>query len=300
MALGMLIEGKWTTDWTEHDEKGNFKRMETKFRGELDKLTEDDRGRYTLYISYACPWAHRTVMTYELLGLSDFISLVVVEPHISKNGWYFSDNFPDKNYDLSLLQELYLKNDSKYTGRVTVPILWDGKLNKIVNNESLEIIKMFNSQFREFSNQKYDLFPERSLDAVEEEVKYNYDAINNACYRTGFAKSQEVYGYEVTKLFQELEKLDQKLENKKFLIGDQLTGADISLLPTLLRFDVAYHGIFKCNLKRLKDFPNINEYVNRLLSIKEIEKTYKPEQIKNLYYKVIELNPSGIVPLGQA
>lgn len=300
MALGMLVNGKWTTEWTEHDESGNFQRMQTKFRGEVEDLKEDDRGRYSLYISYGCPWAHRTVMIYELLGLSDFVNLVVVEPHIAENGWYFSDKLPDTNYGLKYLQELYLKSDSNYTGRVTVPVLWDGKEEKIVNNESLEIIKMLNSDFREFSNKRYDLFPEKSSKEIENEIEYNYDAINNACYRTGFAKSQDVYEKEVTNLFSELDSLDKKLEEKDFLVGDQLTGADLSLLPTLLRFDVAYHGIFKCNLKRLKDFRSINRYMRKLLESQEINKTFKSDHIKSLYYKISELNPSGIIPLGQA
>ncbi len=296
----MLVNGKWTTDWTEHDEKGNFQRMQTKYRNTLEKVTEEDRGRYSLYISYGCPWAHRTVMTYELLGLSDFINLVVVEPHVSEMGWYFSEQLPDFNYHLNYLQDLYLKSQSDYTGRVTVPVLWDKKEEKIVNNESLEIIKMFNESFREFSNKKYDFFPEKDFAEISSVISFNYDAINNACYRTGFAKSQDVYESEVSKLFSELEKLDKKLENKSFLVGNQLTGADLSLLPTLLRFDVAYHGIFKCNLRRLKDFSSIQRYMNHLLEIPEVAKTFKPEHIKSLYYKIVELNPSGIVPLGQA
>ncbi len=300
MALGMLIDGKWTTAWTEHDEDGNFQRMQTKFRTKLDNLTAEDKGRYTLYASYACPWAHRTLMTYELLGLQDFIKLVIVEPHIAEKGWYFSRRYPDVNYGLGHLQELYLKNNSNYTGRVTVPVLWDGKKEKIVNNESLEIIKMFNSSFREFSNQKFDLFEESQIESIEEEIEYNYEAINNACYRTGFAKSQEVYNKEVQKLFEELQILDKKLLNKDYLVGDNLTGADLSLLPTLLRFDTAYHGIFKCNIKRLKDFSNIERYKNQLLEIEAIYKTFKPDHIKNLYYKVPDLNPSGIVPMGSA
>ncbi|MBC87149.1 MAG: glutathione-dependent reductase [Bdellovibrionaceae bacterium] len=300
MALGMLVNGKWTTEWTEHDESGNFQRMQTKFRGTLDKLQEDDRGRYSLYVSYACPWAHRTIMTLQLLGLQDFVNLIVVEPHVGEMGWYFSEKYKDKNYGFKYLQELYLKADSNYTGRVTVPVLWDGKEETIVNNESLEIIKMFNDTFREFSNKKFNLFDENLSDKIAGEIDYNYDAINNACYRTGFAKSQEVYELEVTQLFKELEKLDAKLAGRKFLVGDSLTGADISLLPTLLRFDVAYHGIFKCNIKRLKDFQNIERYKNDLLAIESIANTFKPDQIKSLYYKVVELNPSGIVPLGQA
>ena len=300
MALGMLVNGKWTTEWTEHDENGNFQRMQTKFRGKIEELTENDRGRYSLYISYGCPWAHRTAMAYELLGLSNFVNLVIVEPHIAEKGWYFSERLPDKNYGFDYLQELYLKSDSYYTGRVTVPVLWDSKEEKIVNNESLEIIKMFNGDFREFSTKKYDLFPNENLKEIEIEIEYNYDAINNACYRTGFAKSQEVYEIEVTKLFDELSILDAKLDGKDFLVGNQLSGADLSLLPTLLRFDVAYHGIFKCNLKRLKDFRNINRYMRKLLESQEINKTFKSDHIKSLYYKISELNPSGIIPLGQA
>ena len=301
MALGMLVEGKWTVDWTEHDEQGNFKRMLTQFRNKVEEVSSKDKGRYILYVSYACPWAHRTIMTREYLQLTDFIDLVVVEPHVSEKGWYFSENFPDHKYGLSFLQELYLKNDSQYTGRVTVPVLWDSKEEKIVNNESLEIIKMFDGVFREaISPEISAIFKKDELKQIEDYIAYYYENINNACYRTGFAKSQEVYNKEVTALFGELEKLNSDLASKKFLLGDHLSAADICLLPTLLRFDVAYHGIFKCNIKRLKDFEFIQAYMKRLLDFKEIEKTYKPEQIKNLYYKIVELNPSEIVPLGQA
>lgn len=300
MALGMLINGKWTTNWTEHDKEGNFQRMATKYRSTISDLSINDKGRYSLYVSYACPWAHRTIMTYELLGLNDFINLITVEPHIADNGWYFSENHKDTNYNLNLLQELYLKSDSQYTGRVTVPVLWDSKEQVIVNNESLDIIKILNKEFREFSINKHDIFPEEHKARIDEEIAYNYEAINNACYRTGFAISQDVYEKEVNLLFKELEILDKKLSEKEYLVGDQLSGADLSLLPTLLRFDVAYHGIFKCNLKRLKDFVNIDRYMNKLLASKAISKTFKPIQIKNLYYKITELNPSGIVPVGQA
>ena len=148
MALGMLVNGKWTVDWTEHDKEGNFKRMTTQFRNTIRNITPEDKGRYILYVSYACPWAHRTIMTREYLKLADFIDLIVVEPHVSEKGWYFSESFPEHKYHLNFLQELYLKNDDKYTGRVTVPVLWDSKEEKIINNESLEIIKMFDDVFR--------------------------------------------------------------------------------------------------------------------------------------------------------
>ena len=300
MALGMLINGKWTTDWSEHDEEGNFKRMSTQFHTAIDPVSDKDRKRYSLYISYGCPWANRVAMVYELLALSEFIDLIVVEPHVGKKGWYFSEQLVDKNYKLDFLQELYLKNQSDYTGRVTVPVLWDTKLERIVNNESKEIIKILDEEFKEFSLNKIQLYPKELLEDIEDEIEYNYENINNACYRTGFAISQSAYEKEVKILFAELEKLNLKLSGKKYLIGDQLTGADIALLPTLLRFDLAYHGIFKANLKRLKDFENIQNYMDSLLEIKEIAKTFKPDHIKNLYYKIIELNPSGIVPLGSA
>ena len=156
-----------------------------------------------------------------------------------------------------------------------------------------------NKEFKDFSSYNIDLFPQNYLIQINEEIEYNYEAINNACYRTGFAKTQEVYEAEVKKLFNELDKLERKLDDRDYLIGNKLTAADLSLLPSLLRFDVAYHGIFKCNLRRLKDYKNISRYIHSLLSNKEIEKTFKKDNIKNLYYKISELNPSGIVPLGQ-
>lgn len=294
----MLIDGKWSKEWTERDKEGNFVRMQTKFRTYIEDSKESDRGRYSLYVSYACPWAHRVIMTYELLGLENFINLITVAPHISDDGWYFNEKYRDSNYQLAFLRDLYLKSCSNYTGRVTVPILWDSKENVIVNNESSEIIKMLNGTFKKFGKTSYNLFPSKFVDEIEQVITYNYVAINNACYKTGFASTQEVYEQEVKILFHQLEMLNKKLESQKFLVAEQLTGADISLLPTLLRFDIAYYGIFKCNIKHLKDFVNIEKYKNRLLEIPEINKTFRPNEIKNLYYKIKELNPSGIVPLG--
>ena len=227
MALGMLINGKWTTNWTEHDEQGNFIRMETKFNGTPESITLSDKKRYSLYISYGCPWATRTAIALNLLGLKDFINLIVVAPHVSKDGWYFTKELPDTNYDSKLLQSIYLKHDPNYTGRVTVPILWDGKKKKIINNESLEIMQILENKFSTFGKFKsHKLFSSPSVDT---EIEYNYHAINNACYRVGFAKSQDSYDKEVNFLFKELDLLNIKLSKSDFLLGDTLTAADICI-----------------------------------------------------------------------
>ncbi len=298
MSFGMLVDGEWSYHWAEHDSYGNFLRMNTKFSNTINDITENDRGRYYLYASYGCPWAHRMIMVYELLGLDRFVKLIIVEPHISDDGWYFTSEHPDTNYHMRYLRELYLRSDSQYTGRVTIPVLWDSRDEVIVNNESSDIIKILNSQFHEFSTFDIDLFPMADCAAINDQITYYYHSMNNACYRVGFAKSQDVYEFEVRNLFIELEKLDCKLSDREYLINDQLSGADISLLPTLLRFDIAYYGVFKCNLKMLKDFHNIERYKNNLLENPAIMKTFKVDHIKSLYYKIPVLNPSAIIPLG--
>lgn len=298
MSFGMLVDGKWSSHWSEHDNNGNFLRMNTKFGNTVKCVTEDDRGRYYLYVSYGCPWAHRVIMTYELLGLDQFIKLIIVEPHISEGGWYFSNEYPDIDYHMRYLRELYLRVDHKYTGRVTVPVLWDSHDEDIINNESSDIIRILNSKFNEFSTCHIDLFPEVDSDVINDEISYHYHSINNACYRTGFAKTQQAYESEVISLFVKLEELDNKLCDREYLLNNKLSGADIALLPSLLRFDIAYYGVFKCNLKMLKDFHNIERYKNRLLENPAIMKTFKVDHIKSLYYKIPALNPNSIIPLG--
>ncbi|MCF6323814.1 MAG: glutathione binding-like protein [Gammaproteobacteria bacterium] len=298
MSFGMLVDGKWNSHWTEHDSNGNFLRMNTKFSNTINYITENDRGRYYLYVSYGCPWAHRVIMVYELLKLDQFVKLIIVEPHISDDGWYFTGEYPDIRYHMHYLRELYLRSDNQYTGRVTVPVLWDSRDEVIVNNESSDIIKILNSQFNEFSTSHIDLFPVGDYAAINNQITYYYHAINNACYRTGFAKSQHVYELEVRSLFIELEALDCKLSDREYLLNDQLSGVDISLLPALLRFDIAYYGVFKCNLKMLKDFRNIERYKNRLLENPAIMKTFNVGHIKSLYYKIPGLNPNAIIPSG--
>jgi len=298
MSFGMLVDGKWSSHWAEHDSNGNFLRMGTKFSNTINHVTENDRGRYFLYASYGCPWAHRVIMTYELLGLEKFIKLIIVEPHISDDGWYFTSEYPDIYYHMRYLRELYLKANSQYTGRVTVPILWDSHNETIVNNESSDIVKILNSKFDKFSTYPLDLFPESDCDVINDQIAYYYHSINNACYRVGFAKAQHVYESEVKDLFVTLEELDHKLRNRKYLLNDRLSVVDISLLPSLLRFDIAYYGVFKCNLKMLKDFRNIERYKNRLLENPKIMKTFKVDHIKSLYYKIPALNPNFIIPLG--
>jgi glutathionyl-hydroquinone reductase len=305
MALGKLIDGKWTTEWTEHDDRGQFQRMPTVFH---DWISRDgssgfkaEAGRYHLYISLGCPWAHRTALLWKLKGLANAIGLSIVDPVISNFGWQFSDKpgcIPDTVNQTDYLWEIYVKSDPNYTGRVTVPVLWDKQSGKIVNNESRQIIQMFDREFGEYANNTEfypaDLQPEidRVMDAI-------YQPINNGVYRSGFATSQAAYTEAVTELFAALEDWEIVLGKQAYLCGDRITIADWCLFTTLFRFDLAYYGLFKCNLKRLVDFPNVWNYCRRLYQYGDARSVCNIDHVKQLYYAGLpELNPSRIVPIG--
>ena len=307
MALGRLIDGKWTTEWTERDESGQFKRMPTLFH---NWVTADgsggfkaEPGRYHLYVSLGCPWAHRTVLLRAQKGLEKAIGLSIVDPVISDQGWKFSD-YPgcirDDLYQADYLWQLYVKADSTYTGRVTVPVLWDKKTHTIVNNESRQIIQMLNSEFDEFADfPERDFYPESWQPEIDRVMDAIYQPINNGVYRSGFASSQAVYGAAVTELFSALDYWESVLAQQRYLCGDRLTLADWCMFTTLFRFDLAYHGVFKCNLKRLVDYPNLWAFCRELY---QLEREWcNIEHVKRLYYAGLpELNPSGIVPIGPA
>jgi glutathionyl-hydroquinone reductase len=305
MALGKLIDGKWTTEWTEHDERGQFQRMPTVFH---NWITRDgasgfkaEAGRYHLYISLGCPWAHRTALLWKLKGLENIIGLSIVDPVISNFGWEFSDKpgcIPDTVNHTDYLWQVYVKSEPNYTGRVTVPVLWDKQSGKIVNNESRQIIQMFDREFTEYANDTIfypaDLQPQidRVLDAI-------YQPINNGVYRSGFATSQAAYAEAVTELFAALEYWDTALGNQSYLCGERITIADWCLFTTLFRFDLAYYGLFKCNLKRLVDFPNLWRYCRELYQYPGVRSVCSIEHVKQLYYAGLpELNPSRIIPIG--
>jgi glutathionyl-hydroquinone reductase len=306
MALGQLINGKWTTEWTERNESGKFQRMSTQFHNwvTIDGSSEFPAvaGRYHLYISLGCPWAHRTALLWKLKGLENIIGLSIVDPVISDQGWQFSD-YPgcirDTVNQADYLWQVYTKSDPNYTGRVTVPVLWDKQTNQIVNNESRQIIQMFNSAFDALGTNSVDFYPSSLRENIDRVIDQIYQPINNGVYRSGFATSQSAYEEAVTELFQALETWNQVLSKQRYLCGDELTLADWCLFPTLFRFDAAYHGLFKCNLQRLVDFPHLWDYCRALYQYPGVRSVCDIDHVKRLYYAGLpELNPARIVPIG--
>lgn len=305
--MGKLVDGKWVVQSVAtSDKKGSYKRIPRSF---LDQISKDhekynpESGRYHLYVSYACPWAHRTLIYRELKGLTDHISVSVVSPDMLDQGWIFDENFPgattDDLYGEKFLKEIYTKADPNISTSVTVPVLWDKKEQTIVNNESSIIIRIFNEAFNELTGNQDDFYPENLRAEIDELNDYIYPHINNGVYRTGFAKSQDAYDKAVEGLFKALEVIDQKLEGKDFLVGNQLTEADIRLITTLLRFDLVYYTHFKCNIKMIKDFKNLSRYTRALYEIDAIKKTTNLEHIKRHYYYSHEnINPFRIIPKG--
>lgn len=313
----MLVNGKWTADWTPvqaKDEKGRFVRQTSSFRNWItsdgkarptgDGGCRAEAGRYHLYVAYVCPWASRTLMVRALKQLDDTISVSVVEPFLTDQGWKFG-TFPGSNKDtlngVTYLHELYTRADLTYTGRATVPVLWDKERQTIVSNESADIVRMLNSAFNSFGDATVDLYPQdlrAGIDVLNERM---YEGLNNGVYKSGFASSQEAYDEAVYGVFAELDILEKRLGDKRrFLFGDRLTESDIRLFVTLIRFDPAYHGLFKCNLRRIIDYPHLFAYLGRVRSLPGIENTIDLDHIKAGYYSVKALNPSGIIPAGPA
>lgn len=307
MALGQLVNGKWTTNWVERNEKGQFQRMPTLFR---NAVTADgssgfkaEPGRYHLYVSLGCPWAHRTVLLRALKGLEEVIGLSVVDPVISEQGWAFSDKpgcTPDRINHANYLWQVYVKADPTYTGRVTVPVLWDTQTQTIVNNESRQIIQMFNSEFNSFASRPaLDFYPSDLRSHIDQTLDAIYQPINNGVYRSGFASSQSAYEDAVTDLFQALDHWDAVLSQQPYLCGDRITLADWCMFTTLFRFDLAYYGLFKCNIKRLVDYPNLWNYCRDLYQQPHVKEWCSIDHVKQLYYAGLpELNPNRVVPKG--
>jgi glutathionyl-hydroquinone reductase len=306
MALGQLVNGRWTTEWKERNETGQFQRMSTQFRNwvTIDGSSEFSAiaGRYHLYISLGCPWAHRTALLWKLKGLESIIGLSIVDPVISDQGWQFSD-YPgcvrDNINQADYLWQIYVKSVPDYTGRVTVPVLWDKQTNQIVNNESRQIIQMFNSAFDALGANPVDFYPLELRETIDRVIDQIYQPINNGVYRSGFAASQSAYEAAVTELFQALESWEQVLSEQPYLCGDTITLADWCLFTTLFRFDSAYYGLLKCNLRRLVDFPHLWNYCRTLYQYPGVRSVCDLDHVKRLYYAGLpELNPSHIVPLG--
>lgn len=311
--MGLLVDGKWQDQWYDTASTGGrFVRSDTQFRNWITKDGSPgpsgsggfaaQAGRYHLYVSLACPWAHRTLIMRALKGLEDIISVSVVNPYMGENGWTFEAGegvIPDPVAQARYLYEVYLRAQSDYSGRVTVPVLWDLQRNTIVSNESSEIIRMLNSAFDGVAGNQDDYSPSELLpqiDAINSEV---YDRINNGVYKAGFATEQQSYEQAVSKLFDYLDTLEKRLSSQRFLVGERVTEADWRLFTTLLRFDAVYYGHFKCNLKRLADYKNLWSYTRELYQWPGVAATVNFDHIKQHYYRSHKtINPTGIVPLG--
>jgi putative glutathione S-transferase len=311
----MLVDGKWTADWhpvQATDAKGGFVRQISGFRNWVtpdgcagptgDGGFKAEAGRYHLYVALICPWASRTLIGRALKKLEDVISVSVVEPALSDQGWRFGD-YPGANRDelnsATYMHEIYTSADPHYTGRATVPVLWDKERRTIVNNESADILRMLNSGFGALADGALDLYPEdlhTEIDALNGRI---YPQLNNGVYRTGFATTQVAYEEAFADVFTMLDELEARLEGQRpFLFGTRLTEADVRLFVTLIRFDAAYNGLFKCNLRRLADYSNLSRYVDNMLAIPGIRQTVSVDHIKRGYYSIKALNPTGIVPVG--
>ena len=304
--MGHLIEGVWSTDWYQPDEEGRFQRPPTVFRNRVsnDGSTPHgvESGRYHLYVSYACPWAHRTLIARALKGLED-ITVSVVDPYMSDDGWHFDTSTPgateDAIHHATHLRDVYRAADPKYTGRVTVPILWDKKLGTIVNNESRDILRMFDHDFAAIAKNDVDLAPKDLIDEVDRVITAIYEPINNGVYRAGFATTQRAYESAVTDVFAALEHWEAVLSKQRFLCGPRLTEADICLFTTLVRFDPVYVLHFRCNLKMLHEFPNLWAYTRDVYQTAGVAQTVEMTHIKRHYFESHPtINPKGIVPVG--
>jgi glutathionyl-hydroquinone reductase len=308
--MGILVDGQWCDDELaqEKGKTGEFLRVDSVFR---DRITADgssgfkaEPGRYHLYVAHGCPWAHRTLIVRALKKLDDAISVAYAIPGLKQHGWTFEDNpaFPDCTPDRAngfrYLHEAYTASNARYTGKVTVPTLWDKKSGRIVNNESSEIIRMLNSEFGAIGTQAADLYPpplRKEIDRINERI---YATVNNGVYRCGFARSQAAYEASYDALFGTLDELEALLGRQRYLVGRVVTEADWRLFPTLVRFDVAYFSLFKCNRNRIADYPNLSNYMRELYQVPGIADTVKPRYYVINYYSIGRVNPTGIIPKG--
>ncbi|MBB1491672.1 MULTISPECIES: glutathione S-transferase family protein [unclassified Paracoccus (in: a-proteobacteria)] len=306
----MLVQGKWVADWQPvqaKDEKGGFVRQTSGFR---NWITPDgspgpsgeggfaaEPGRYHLYVALICPWASRTLIGRRLKKLEDVISVSVVEPELGDQGWRFA--VPDPLTGADHLHQIYSGADPQVSGRATVPVLWDKRQRTIVNNESAEILRMMTTGFGDLADPTFDLYPADLQDEIEALNARIYPRLNNGVYRAGFATTQEAYDEAFHDVFAMLDELEGRFsDGRAFLSGDRVTEADIRLFVTLVRFDAAYHGLFKCNLRRLADYPALSAYLERFLALPGVRDTVSIDHIKRGYYSIKALNPTGIVPLG--
>lgn len=311
--MGLLVDGVWKDQWYDTESTGGkFVRSSSQFR---NWVTADgspgptgkggfkaEKGRYHLYVSLACPWASRTLMMRSLKGLEDMISVSVVHPFMGEHGWTFEPGegvIADPVIDANYMYEIYTHVDPKYSGRVTVPVLYDLKNDEIVSNESSEIIRMMNSAFNEVGANDLDFYPEALQKGIDEINDMVYDKVNNGVYKAGFATRQEAYDEAVTELFEALDQLEARLEDHMYLLGNEMTEADIRLFTTLIRFDPVYFGHFKCNLKALHEYPNLWRYTRQIYSDPKVKETVNFDHIKGHYYTSHDtINPTRIIPKG--
>ncbi|MCT4559170.1 MAG: glutathione S-transferase family protein [Pelagimonas sp.] len=312
--MGLLVDGAWRTDW--YDTKGNGGAFVRSTAGFRNWITHDgtpgpsgqggfkaEAGRYHLYVSMACPWAHRTLIFRQLKELDDLIDISVVSPDMLDEGWSFATDFPgstgDRLFGLPYLRDIYTRAVPDVSGRVSVPVLWDKQQNTIVSNESAEIIRMFNSAFDALTGNELDFWPVMMREEIEQMNTRIYDTVNNGVYRAGFATSQSAYDAAIGPLFETLDWLEQHLSDNRYLLGERQTEADWRLFPTLIRFDTVYHGHFKCNIKRLSDYPNLWAYTRALYQQPCISRTVDLKQAKRHYYFSHDrINPTRVVPAG--
>ncbi|WMS42912.1 glutathione S-transferase family protein [Acuticoccus sp. MNP-M23] len=311
--MGYLMDGKWNTGSPNFaNDSGEFDRKESSFR---NFVTADgspgpsgeggfkaEAGRYHLYVALACPWAHRTLILRRRKGLEDKIGLSIVHWFMGDDGWSFDQTdgtIPDTVNGADFMRDVYLKADPSYTGRVTVPVLWDKERGTIVSNESAEIIRMFADAFDDVGAKPGDYRPAALADEIDQVNERVYDTVNNGVYKSGFATKQDAYEKNVKALFASLDWLETRLEGHDYLVGDQLTEADVRLYTTLVRFDAVYHGHFKCNVRRIADYPNLQRYLSALYRQDGFGDTTDFTHIKNHYYQSHpSVNPTRIVPVG--
>lgn len=313
--MGLLVDGVWKDQWYDTKENsGHFKRETSSFRswvtadGSADSKDKGgfkaESGRYHLYVSYACPWAHRALIFRALKGLEEMIDISVVNWFMGENGWSFEPGpgvIPDPISQANFLREVYTKADSTYTGRVTVPLLWDKATHTAVSNESSEIIRMFNGAFDALGARPGDYYPEDLRDRIDPINDRIYHTVNNGVYKAGFATTQAAYEEAVMPLFETLDWIENILADSRYLVGDRITEADWRLFTTLVRFDPVYNGHFKCNIRRIVDYPNLWGYTRELYQVPKVADTVHFDHIKGHYYQSHDrVNPTRIVPVGPA
>ncbi len=305
--MGLLVDGKWQDQWYDtKSSNGKFVRQDSMFRHQISNSTDaefkPESGRYHLYVSLACPWAHRTLIFRKLKGLEDHISVSIVSPDMLSNGWEFGQYegaTKDHLFDFEYMHQVYTKDSPDISSRVTVPVLWDKQTNKIVNNESADIIRILNSGFDSLTGNTMDFYPVELRAEIDTINEFIYPKINNGVYKSGFATTQSAYEEAVKELFAALDVLEEKLSKQRYLVGNTLTEADWRLFTTLIRFDPVYVGHFKCNLKRIADYPALHAYVKDLYQIEGVAETVNFDHIKRHYYfSHTMINPTQVVPTG--